>query len=302
MNTKYMALAAALLVLFSGCSREETAGMQAAGVVDGEVVDVMPLTGGTVVTVNFQEGGRVEQGQVLMEVDARKLKLRMEELDIKSRELRARRGKLLAKRDFLESNLAYWTEQVARLERLAEKQSVAGDELRKAELKKEEIESSLDEIQKSLTEIALGHETIANQKQQLELNLEDFTVLSPVNGVVLTRIISQGETTAPMKPAAEILDLDSLFVETFVEEKDLSRLSLGQRVDIMVDGRTSPVSGRITVFGREAEFSPKYIISEEERKSLLYRVKIEPEDGKDILKLGMPVTVVFTGLNMESKD
>ncbi len=299
MKTKYIALAAALLVLFSGCSREETAGMQAAGVVDGEVVDIMPLTGGTVVRVNFQEGGRVEQGQVLMEVDARKLKLRMEELDIKSRELQARRGKLLAKRDFLESNLAYWTEQVARLERLAEKQSVAGDELRKAELKKEEIESSLDEIQKSLTEIALGHETIANQKQQLELNLEDFTVLSPVNGVVLTRIISQGETTAPMKTAAEILDLDSLFVETFVEEKDLSRLSLGQEVDILVDGRISPVKGRITVFGREAEFSPKYIISEEERKSLLYRVKIEPEDGKDILKLGMPVTVVFTGLDTE---
>jgi HlyD family secretion protein len=299
MKTKYTALAAALLVLFSSCSREETAGMQAAGVVDGEVVDIMPLTGGTVVRVNFQEGGRVEQGRVLMEVDARKLKLRMEELDIKSRELQVKRGKLLAKRDFLESNLAYWTEQVSRLERLAEKQSVAGDELRKAELKKEEIESSLDEIQKSLAEIALGHETIANQKQQLELNLEDFTVLSPVNGVVLTRIISQGETTAPMKPAAEILDLDSLFVETFVEEKDLSRLSLGQRVDIMVDGRTSPVSGRITVFGREAEFSPKYIISEEERKSLLYRVKIEPENGKDVLKLGMPVTVVFTGLNTE---
>jgi HlyD family secretion protein len=299
MKTKYTAIAAALLVLFSGCTREETAGMQAAGVVDGEVVDIMPLTGGTVVTVNFQEGGRVEQGRVLMEVDARKLKLRMEELDIKSRELQVKRGKLLDKRDFLESTLAYWTEQVARLERLAEKQSVAGDELRKAELKKEEIESSLDEIQKSLAEIALGQETIANQKQQLELNLEDFTVLSPVNGVVLARIISQGETTAPMKPAAEILDLDSLFVETFVEEKDLSRLSLGQRVDIMVDGRTSPVSGRITVFGREAEFSPKYIISEEERKSLLYRVKIEPEDGKDILKLGMPVTVVFNGLDTE---
>jgi HlyD family secretion protein len=150
-----------------------------------------------------------------------------------------------------------------------------------------------------LAEIALGHETIANQKQQLELNLEDFTVLSPVNGVVLTRIISQGETTAPMKPAAEILDVDSLFVETFIEEKDLSRLSLGQRVDIMVDGRTRPVTGRITVFGREAEFSPKYIISEEERRSLLYRVKIEPEDGKDILKLGMPVTVVFSGLDTE---
>lgn len=296
MKTKYMALAAALMVFFSGCSREETDNMQAAGVVDGEVVDIMPLTGGTVVTVNFQEGGRVVKGQVLMELDARRLKLRMEELDIKVRELQVRRGKLLTKRDFLKSNLEYWTEQVARLERLAEKQSVAGDELRKAELKKKEIESSLEEIQKSLMEIALGHETIANQKQQLELNQEDFTVLSPVDGVVLTRIISQGETTAPMKPAAEILDLDSLFVETFVEEKDLSRLSLGDRVDIMVDGRTEPVSGRIAVFGREAEFSPKYIISEEERKSLLYRVKIEPENGRDILKLGTPVTVIFTGM------
>jgi hypothetical protein len=51
--------------------------------------------------------------------------------------------------------------------------------------------------------------------------------------------------------------------------------------------------GTVSYFGRKAEFSPKYIISEKERKSLLYQVKIKVEGNSGIFKIGMPVTVVF---------
>jgi HlyD family secretion protein len=81
-------------------------------------------------------------------------------------------------------------------------------------------------------------------------------------------------------------------VEAFLEESELARLKLGQSADILVDGLQDRIfSGAIVSFGRKAEFSPKYIVSEKERTSLLYQVKIRPDKDLEVFKLGMPVTV-----------
>ena len=85
-------------------------------------------------------------------------------------------------------------------------------------------------------------------------------------------------------------------IETFLEEQEIGRLSLGQKVDILIDGMEGQIfSGTISSFGRKAEFSPKYIISEKERRSLLYRVKIsiDVSGSKPVFKLGMPVTILI---------
>lgn len=86
---------------------------------------------------------------------------------------------------------------------------------------------------------------------------------------------------------------DSLFVETFLEEKELGRLKPDQEVAVLVDGYAGELKGHIFYVSREAEFSPKYFISEKERKTLLYQVKIRVKDEEGILKLGMPVTIVI---------
>jgi len=90
-----------------------------------------------------------------------------------------------------------------------------------------------------------------------------------------------------------VLDIESLFIETFLEEKEISGLELGQEVIILLDGEADEFSGEIMSFGREPEFSPKYIISEKERKSLLFKVKIKIKKNLEKFKLGMPVTVIF---------
>ena len=80
----------------------------------------------------------------------------------------------------------------------------------------------------------------------------------------------------------------------FIEEKEIAALKLGQRAVIIVDGMEErSFSGRISAFGRKAEFSPKYIVAEKERQALLYQVKVRLDRDLDVFKIGMPVTVVF---------
>ena len=104
-----------------------------------------------------------------------------------------------------------------------------------------------------------------------------------------------GETVLPGAALADVLDLSSLFVDVFVEERELAALKIGQEARVLVDGLEGrSFSGRIAYFGRKAEFSPKYIVAEKERQALLFQVKVRLEKDLDAFKVGMPVTVVFS--------
>jgi HlyD family secretion protein len=291
MSKKILIVSICLMVL-TACSRGTEELILAAGVVDGEVVTVKAAVSGKVEILNAMEGSDVERESILAAVDADKIENQIRGLEIQEQGIAVSRKKLERKVQFLNANLKYWKEQVESYERLEKKESIAGDQLEQARLKLDEVEASLFDTQQSLRELSVQSGNIQNQKEYLNLLLEDHVITSPVSGVLLEKFVSQGETVFPGTPVADILDWSSLYVETFLEETELSRLELGQSVDILVDGLESRIfSGTIVYFGQKAEFSPKYIISEKERQSLLYRVKVKLEQDLKVFKLGMPVTV-----------
>ncbi|MBN1446933.1 MAG: hypothetical protein JXA28_03295, partial [Bacteroidetes bacterium] len=49
--------------------------------------------------------------------------------------------------------------------------------------------------------------------------------------------------------------------------------------------------GSISWISESAEFTPKTILTEETRTSLVFPVKVQVANGKGLLKIGMPVTV-----------
>lgn len=282
------------LIVLASCTSKPSEQIISAGVVDGDVITVKAAVSGKVETLNIIEGASVSKDSLLVAVDADKIRNQLQGLSIQEKEVAVNRKKLDRRIRLLNANLAYWKEQVERFGRLQEKESISGDQLEQARLKLEEVEASLFDAQQSLGALSIQSENIQNKKERLNLILEDHLIVSPVTGFVLEKFISEGEMLFPATPVADILDRSSLFVETFLEGTELSRLRLGQQVDILVDGienRSFP--GTIIYFGQKAEFSPKYIISEKERRSLLYRVKVKLDQDLEVFKLGMPVTVTF---------
>jgi HlyD family secretion protein len=291
MSKKIMILSISFIALVA-CSAETPTVIIAAGVIDGEVITVKAPVTGKIKTLNITEGNDVAKDDILVAVDSDKIENQLQGLEIQEKEIVVNRKRLDRKIRLLDTNLVYWKGQVESFERLEGKESISGDQLEQARLKLDEAETSLFDAQQSLRALSIKSENIQNRKEYLNLQLEDHIIASPVSGVVLEKFVSEGETVFPGTPLADILDRFSLYVETFLEESELSRLELGQQVDILVDGMEDRVfSGTITHFGQKAEFSPKYIISEKERRSLLYRVKVGLSRDLEVFKLGMPVTV-----------
>ncbi len=281
-----------VLIVLAACSGETPEFIVASGVVDGEVITVKAAVSGTIETSSIKEGTEVERDSVLATVDSNKIVNQIQGLEIEEQGISVKRKKIDRRIQLLNANLKYWNEQVESFERLEKKESIAGDQLEQARLKLDEVEASLFDARQTLRELSIQSANIKNKKEYLNLLQEDHIITSPVSGVVLEKFISVGETVFPGTPVGDILDWSSLYVETFLEERELSHLELGQSIDILVDGLEGRVfSGKIITFGQKAEFSPKYIISEKERQSLLYRIKVKLEQDLKVFKLGMPVTV-----------
>ncbi|UCH93665.1 MAG: efflux RND transporter periplasmic adaptor subunit [Candidatus Aminicenantes bacterium] len=292
-NFFLIALLLFFLMNISNCSKTGANEIKAPGIVDGEIITLKAAVPGTLQQLMIKEGARITKDQVLVRVNADKIENQLLELDISSREIDINREKISKKLKFLDSNIQYLQKQVKRFRRLKKKKSIPGEQLETMELKLLEAETSRFDLSKTLEVLKVQKEKIENKREYFQLLLGDHVIKSPVDGVVIEKFISAGETVFPGTAIADILDTSGLYVEIFIEEKEMAGLTLNQEAVIHLDGIDKELTGIVSYFGKKAEFSPKYIISEKERQSLLYQVKIKVQDPSGMLKIGMPVTVVL---------
>lgn len=83
---------------------------------------------------------------------------------------------------------------------------------------------------------------VTNYKSNLarsEVNLDYATITSPIDGVVLNRAVEEGQTVAASFNTPELFtivnDLTQMEVQTSVDEADIGKVKLGQRVEFSVD-------------------------------------------------------------------
>jgi HlyD family secretion protein len=86
-----------------------------------------------------------------------------------------------------------------------------------------------------------------------------------------------------------------MWIMAYVSEKNLGQIKLGQSAEVFVDSfPQKPFPGKVSYISTEAEFTPKNIQTKEERVKLVYAVKVQIDNTKELLKVGMPADVVIS--------
>ena len=112
---------------------------------------------------------------------------------------------------------------------------------------------------------------------------------APLSGVVLVKNAEAGEFVVPGGAVATLGDLERPWLKAFINENDLGRVKLGQKVSVTTDSHPRTVyPGKITFISSEAEFTPKNVQTAKERVKLVYRIKVSLENPRGELKPGMP--------------
>ena len=135
------------------------------------------------------------------------------------------------------------------------------------------------------SEISTYEIQIAQKKDQLA----KCRICSPVTGTVLTKYANEGESITVGKPLFKLANLSETYVRAYFTTVQLGELKLGDELTVIPDdGSAAPkqYKGRIVWLSSQAEFTPKYIQTRDERAELVYAVKVAvPNDGS--LRLGM---------------
>lgn len=293
-------LAAASILLGVGltaCGNGDENEMTYTGIIDANTVRVSAETAGRVVHIGVDEGDEVAEGDLLVRLETERLDYQLAQTGAQQSELRhqvasasARLRAARAQRDNLATRLERFR---ALLTQEAVTRQAVDDLATQHEAAEAEIaaaEAALAALQSKITQIGAGEDIVRKQ-------LRDAEIGAPLTGRVLVRYVDSGELLGVGSPVCEIANLEELWTKIYVPEPRLPGITIGQRVRVRIDGSDEEREGRISWISETAEFTPKTILTEDTRTSLVYPVKVTVRNTGQLLKIGMPVTVI-----VERKD
>jgi HlyD family secretion protein len=272
-----------------------------------------------IAAVLVHEGDRVRQGQVLAQLDTRRLEPQLAEAEAQAAAQRqvvqrlrsgSRPEEIAQARANVQSanaEVANARQQYERLKSAAELsagRAVRQQDVDAARAAMQVADARLTVNQRALELAVTGprKEEIAEAEARLRAGeaqvlllrqqLLDAQLTAPMNAIVRTRILEPGEMASPQKPVFSLAITDPKWVRAYVSEPDLGRIGQGMAATIVVDSFPDRgFGGWVGFISPVAEFTPKTVQTEELRTSLVYEVRVFVKDPSDQLRLGMPATV-----------
>ncbi len=271
-----VALIAVIAWLTSGGKQEEKVEFQTAKVVRQNISTSITATGTiepvTSVTVGTQVSGIVsklyvdynsvvKKGQVIAELDKTNL----------ISELNTSRANLAS----AQSTLNYEESNFIRYKTLFDKGLVSADEYENAKLSYE----------KARQQVATSRESV----QKAQTNLGYATITSPIDGVVLSKAVEEGQTVAASFNTPELFtiakDLTDMRVIADIDEADIGGVKEGQRVTFTVDAYPDDrFEGQVTQVRQQATT---------ESNVVTYEVVISAPNNDLKLKPGLTANVTI---------
>ncbi len=280
----------AVLALLAGCNSNQAPKYETAKVDRGKVVAKVTATGTLSAHVTVQVGAQVsgrlqeilvdfnsevKKGQVLAKIDPQLFQATLEQSKANDTAARAQLQK--ARVQALDAERQYNRSKELRAQNL-----IAQADLDTAQANYEAAKAQVDASSANVAQ------TTANL-HQAEVNLAYTTILSPIDGTVISRNVDVGQTVASALQAPTLFviaeDLHQMQVDTSVAEADVGRLEAGMNVTFLVDAYPQE---RFKGVVRQIRFSPQTV-----QNVVTYDAVIDVDNPELKLRPGMTANVTF---------
>ena len=294
---QYICSVAIGLVLGACTSQEEQ--YDASGIFETTEVIVSAKGTGELQSFQVEEGQAVRQGEVLGWIDTLQLSL-------KDRQLAASLLATESKRLDEKRQVAHLRQQIENLQREKERFTAllnakattakqVDDIDYQIKVLQNQLVATQEQINSSNSSLSRQSESIQAQRAQMEDQIRNAMISSPITGTILTKYAEQGEFAVPGKALFKVADVSQMKLRAYITADQLTQLQIGQAVAVYADRGTTDrkrYAGRVVWIADKAEFTPKTIQTRNERANLVYAVKIAVEnDG--FIKRGMYGEVRF---------
>ena len=289
---------AAVAIVMASCNKTKK-DYDATGTFEATETTVSAEQSGQLVRFSVVEGENVDDGKEVGLIDTTQLWLKIKQLD-------ATKATYQSQKPDVERQIAATRQQLttARNEQRryselvkdgAAPRKMLDDANSQVQVLQKQLDAQLSALQTSTNALSKQMITVDVQVNQLLDQIAKCHIFAPTRGTVIEKYVEQGEFVTAGKPLFKIADVDQIYIRAYVTSTQLQNLKVGQRVKVFTDyggGNRKDYDGTVTWISSQSEFTPKTILTDDERADLVYAVKIAVKnDG--FIKIGMYGEVKF---------
>ena len=243
---------------------------------------VGPRSSGRVEKIFAQEGDRLHEGQLIVQLEAPELRARGElaaaQIDTAIRDADAQSAQL----EFLRSD-------AKRQQDLLKRKVVSPNDAERADSAAKTQEKNVEAAQMKIIQARA-------QLSDIDAQLKEMQVVAPTESILEVLNVKTGDILIPPfnQEVATLLLPQHLWVRVYVPEPWLGKIKIGDQVRVRVDsfpGKDFP--GVVEQVNRQAEFTPRNVQTVEDRIRQVFGVKIRLPNNDDRLRAGMAADVYF---------
>lgn len=281
--------AAALLV---GCGKKDK-DYDATGTFEATEVTVSAEQTGKLMMFDITEGDKIEAGRQVGLIDTVQLYL-------KARQMGATKLVYSAQKPETQKQIAATRQQIAKarqevnrytqlVKEDAANRKLLDDAKSQLQVLERQLEAQTSSLNTSTRSLNAQMGTVDVEKLQIADQLQKCHILSPISGTVLDKYAEPGEFATIGKPLFKIADTDNMYLRAYITSDQLRSVKIGQQVKVFSDyggGNRKEYRGTVTWISSKSEFTPKTILTDDERADLVYAIKIAVKNDSYI-KIGM---------------
>ena len=294
---KIIAMAGVALVL-NACGRKERQ-YDATGVFEATETTVYAEQTGALLTFNVEEGDTVGRNREVGLIDTTQLWLKMKQAEAMKSVYQSQKPEQEKQIAVTRQQLAKAKQDQQRYKELVADGAAPGKMLDDANSQVEVLQRQLDAQLSSLrvNTNALDKQMDATdvQAEQLRDQIRKCHILVPAKGTVIEKYVERGEFVSAGKPLFKMADTENMFIRAYVTSAQLENIKTGQKATVFADygnGGKKEYEGRVTWISSRSEFTPKTILTDDERADLVYAGKVAIK-GDGYVKMGMYGEVLF---------
>ena len=290
---------ASVAFLMAACGSNENA-YDATGTFEATETTVYAEQSGALLRFNLSEGDMIDAGKEVGLVDTTQVWLKILQLD-------ATKEVYQSQKPDLERQIAATRQQLAKAQQEEQRYSelvadgaapskMLDDAANQVKVLQRQLDAQVSSL--SISRRALDKQTAAADVQvsQLRDQLRKCHILTPIRGTVLEKYVERGEFVSVGKPLFKMANTQEMFLRAYVTSAQLQHIQLGQKVKVYADygdDQRQAYDGTVSWISSRSEFTPKTILTDDERADLVYAVKVAVKnDG--FVKIGM-----YGGVRME---
>ena len=289
---KKIYIIASVALLLTACGKKEKE-YDATGTFEATETTVSAEQSGTLLSFSLNEGDEVEEGREVGLIDTTQIWLKIQQT-------KATKAVYNSQKPDMEKQIAATRQQLAkaqteqrRYQELvndgAAPRKMLDDAVSQVQVLQRQLAAQISSLSTSTD--ALNKQMAATDVQvnQLRDQLQKCHIYTPVAGTVLEKYVERGEFVSIGKPLFKVADTRQMYLRAYVTSAQLQHIKVGQTVKVFADygnGQRKAYDGRVSWISSRSEFTPKTILTDDERADLVYAVKIAVKsDG--YIKIGM---------------